>query len=391
MNVAKGLRLRKHEVKIITPRPTGYQGEVPEDYILLGTSRRLNGALATAGDIAAEVDGDEIDKVLEREKFDVINFHEPWVPMLARQIVGRSKKAAHVATFHANLAESTTAKGIINLFKPYGREIGNKMHVLTATSPASAHVLLTKSAGELEDQLVNNLRYIPCAVDLSFFRPIKHRQPLSGEGTQSIVYIGRPDKRKGVDWLLKAFAELVVEMPNTHLIVAGDGSRQDKLKQYVKSQKIPNVSFPGFVSEEEKRRLLGNADVACFPSLYGEGFGIVLVEAMAMGVPVVAGNNLGYRGVMKNEGRIGLVDPEATSDFANRLAAFLQNEPLRRMLSDWGLREVPKYDYVKIVTQYEDAYYEALRIFNQQLPQELKDASQPQKARRRFTFRRHAR
>src|SRR4051812_17544324 len=84
------LKKRGHTVRIITPRPYNYKAATPTDYILLGTSRSVRAGLGTAGELALEIDGDEIEAVLSDEKFDVINFHEPWIPILARQIIQRS-------------------------------------------------------------------------------------------------------------------------------------------------------------------------------------------------------------------------------------------------------------------------------------------------------------
>lgn len=392
VNLAAGLRHKKHEVKIITPKPVGFTGEIPQDYILLGTSRRLNGTLSTVLDVGIEVDGDEIDKVLEREKFDVINFHEPWYPVLPRQISGRSQNAAHVGTFHAALPDSMTAKSIVNLLKPYGRTVAERMHLLTATGPAAASVLLNKSPTTgISAHLVKNLRYIPIAVDINFYKPFKKRMPLNGEGTKTVVFLGRPDKRKGIDWLVKAFQLLVEELPHVHLIIAGDGDRLKTIKQQVKSRKIPNVRFVGRVSDEEKRRLLGNADLTCFPSPYGEGFGIVLIESMAVGNFPLVGNNMGYRIVMKGDGRIGLIDPTATEDFANRMAAFLTNRSLSAMMNRWALESSRQYGYGKVIDQYEAVYKEALDIFRRSKSYEDIDYGKKKKAFSWITVRRHAR
>src|SRR3989338_11368194 len=85
---------------------------------------------------------------------------------------------------------------------------------------------------------------------------------------------------------------------------------------------------------------------------------------MAMGTPLLAGNNLGYINVMKGHGRIGLIDPQATKDFANRLAVFLSDKEQRKLMTTWSLNEVKKYDYPKIIDQYEAAYKEALSLRN---------------------------
>ncbi len=357
MELADGLRKRKHEVKIITPRPFGFKGVAPKDYILLGTSTKFGAGIGTTGTWTYDIDGKAAKRVLAREKFDVINFHEPWAPILARQLLPLSK-AAHVGTFHANLSDNQAAKYLVNLFLPYGRGIGEKLHMITAPSVAGATVLLNKDPGH---RLVKNIRYIPNGINTKLYRPLKKRTPLSGADTKTIVYVGRLEKRKGVEWLIKAFAELQREMPEAYLLIAGQGAQKSKLEQQVATQGIANVNFLGFVSDEQKRHLMGNADVFCAPAMYGESFGIVIIEAMAMGAPVIAGNNLGFESVLTGRGRLGLIDSEATADFANRLSVFLNDETINRLSRDWSLKEIKKYDYAKILDMYEEAFRQALQ------------------------------
>lgn len=391
IHLYEGLKKNGHKVKIITQRPSSFKGQAPEDYILFGVTRTFKGGLGTEGNWGMPADGEEIARVLEEEKFDVINFHEPWMPMLTWQMVKHSH-AAHVGTFHANLMD-TTAGQVWTLGRPYGVPLLRKMDLFTATSPASAGMLISKASTKStkDRQLVDNLKYIACGVELSSYKPLKKREALSGPDSKTIVYVGRIEKRKGVDFLVDAFAELVKEMPEAHLIIAGQGLRAKKVRQYVASEGIKNVSFPGYVSDEYKRYLLGNADLACFPSPYGEGFGIVLLEAMAMGTPFLAGNNLGYASVMKGHGRIGLVDPQSTKDFANRLTIFLTDQEQRKLMTDWALKNVKQYDYPKIVAQYEAAYKEAIAIRNHSIKNgtKKKDGKRFRKAIRRLSLRRH--
>lgn len=385
-----GLTKKGHVVKIITPRPTSFKGKAPADYILLGTSRNFQGGFGAAGNWGMELTGSEIQAVLEREKFDVINFHEPWAPMLAWQMLGYST-AAHVGTFHANLVDGVAAKSWPRVFTPYGRGIGRKMHVFTAVSPAPAALLIAKASKKSEKELVKNIRYIPNGIDRGLYKPFKKRLPLRGAGTKTIVFVGRLDKRKGADWLVKAYAILAKEDSSVHLIIAGEGSQWDNLVSQVKSLKLKNVTFTGYVDDEEKRRLMGHADLVCSPALFGESFGIVLIEAMAMGTPVIGGNNLGYINVLTGHGRLGLVDPQASTDFANRLAVFLDDAELQKSFRDWELGEVKKYEYPKIVQQYEAAYAEAMakwRIDRHLNGDNAKNGKGFWKTKRRFLLRR---
>src|SRR5574337_748044 len=126
-----GLVKRGHSVKIITQKPAGFRGKIPDDYILFGVTRNFRGGFGTDGNWGMPADGEEIANILNKENFDVINFHEPWMPVLAWQMLKHSK-SAHVGTFHANLVDSAAAKSWVSVFLPYGRGIGQKMHVLTA-------------------------------------------------------------------------------------------------------------------------------------------------------------------------------------------------------------------------------------------------------------------
>ena len=113
VNLQHYLRAKGHDVKIITPRPRAHYDAVAEDYILVGRSAKMNTPFNTMVDVGFEADGDEIQSILDREQFDVIHFHEPWVPVLSRQILSRST-CVNVATFHAKLPESLLSKSIIN-------------------------------------------------------------------------------------------------------------------------------------------------------------------------------------------------------------------------------------------------------------------------------------
>ena len=391
------LKKRGHEVKIITQRPSSFKGEVPEDYVLFGITRtfKANG-LGTEGNWGMPSDSNEIAAYFKEQNFDVVNVHEPWIPWLALQIV-RNSHSVYVATFHANLVDTPGGKvWTSNLFTPFGRPFVEKMHLLTATSPASAAALLNMADMKRphDRMLIKNLRYLPVGVELSSFKPVKKRKPLSGAGTKTIVYVGRIEKRKGVEYLIDAFSELVERMPEARLIIAGQGVQAKKLQQRVDYDEIPNVTFTGYVSDAEKIRLLQNADLACFPATQGEGFGITLLEAMACGTPMLAGNNLGYINVMKGHGRIGLFDPTATKDFANRLEVFLTDGAIRKLMVDWALKEVKQYDYPKIADQYEAAYKAAIEIRRTygHRPKESveKNGKKKRKAFRRFSLRRHS-
>jgi phosphatidylinositol alpha-mannosyltransferase len=360
MNQAEGLRKKGHTVKVITPKPVKFEGETPPDFIFLGASRKLKAGLATAGDVGIEFDGKEIDEVLSRENFDVINFHEPWLPHLSRQIVQRST-AAHVGTFHANLTDSVAGKSIVNMTTLYWRAIIDKMDVFTAPSKAAASRLLAK---ESDNHILKKINYIPNAIDLKRYQKnsasdVHHHQ------FKTILYVGRLEGRKGVMYLLKAYRELAAIRDDVQLFIVGKGVDETKLREYVRDNEIPRVTFLGFIPDEEKIHYLHKADLFCAPAHRGESFGLVLLEAMAAGCPVVAGDNEGYQSVMKDTGAISLVNPLDTVDFARRLEIFLYNDKLRELWLEWATEYVKQFDWPLIIDQYEAVYKEAIELHAQ--------------------------
>ena len=362
LHLRDGLIKKSHEVKIITPRPAGHRGQVPDGFILLGTMTGFNfgAGLGTEGNLTFDVDSDEVRRVLEREKFDVINFHEPWAPILARQMLPYSK-AANVGTFHANFIDSTAGKSLVNLFVPYARGVGEKLDLITAVSPAPAAVLLEKDP---EHRLVKNIKFIPNGIDIKKYsaRPV---MAVKNTQQKTILYLGRLEARKGVKYLLRAFNELSKRHQDVQLLIAGKGPDDKKLRSYVDELNIPRVTFLGYISDEDKIHHLHRADIFCSPALRGESFGIVLLEAMAAGCPIVAGDNIGYQSVMQGLGAISLVNPQDAIDFGRRLELFLYEENLRHIWLKWAQKEIKQYDYSKVVNLYERAYKEAIKIHEQ--------------------------
>jgi len=346
------LQAKGHEVKIITPRPRAHLANPPRDMILVGRSAKMNTPFATMVDFGFEADGDEIQNILDHEQFDILHFHEPWVPLLSRQILSRSS-SINVATFHATPPSTIVSKSLLNAVIPYTRSVLKYLHAYTAVSDSAAEYIRS-----LTDEPVT---IVANGVDLERFVEQPAQPTLDRKKT--ILYLGRLEKRKGVDYLLRAYARLRESHDDVRLVVAGKGVKLKALEKYVEQYEIPDVSFPGFIAEEDKVGLIAAADVYCSPALYGESFGIVLLEAMGVGTPVVAGNNAGYASVMTGRGRISLVNPKSTDDFAQRLELLLYDEPLRELWRDWAREHVQQYRFKTIADDYEKVYEQAIKVY----------------------------
>lgn len=345
---ADELRRRGYTVKILTPRPRKFDGEPDQDMIFVGKSAKVKTPIKTSHEWGVSLTRNEVEDILTAENFDLVHIHEPEVPLIGSQIVAKAACPV-IATFHAIHPETAMAKTIGTIRIPYSRPIYNRLTAITAVSAAAAQFVGEQTGRPVE--------IIPNGIDLSKYL----FKPKTPRAKKTILYVGRLEKRKGVLYLLKAYAELTARQDNIELIIAGDGELRNSLKAYVRQHKLPNVSFLGFIGEAQKLRLFHQADLFCSPALYGESFGIVLLEAMASGTVTVAGANPGYTSVLQETGSLSLVDPKQIGEFARRLELLLADEALRKTWLDWAKVYVKQFDYKFVVDKYEALYKQVLK------------------------------
>ncbi|MFI5275326.1 MAG: glycosyltransferase family 4 protein [Candidatus Saccharimonadales bacterium] len=356
------LRRRGHDALVITPEPREMtEACAARTHILyLGSGADFNAPIHTTGQVSAGLN-DEIDRVLEEHKFDVLHFHEPGVPMLSRQMLARSN-TINVATFHAAFPETIVGRTFARVAAPYIKPLLKYIHEYVAVSDAAAEYIT-----QLTEEPV---AIIPNAIDLKHYTAPRKRDDTQTKKT--IFYVGRLESRKGVNYLLKAFKVLHDKRPEVSLVIAGAGPDRDKLENLTRTLGVQDVTFLGFVSDEQKLEYLRNSDLFCAPSPYGESFGLVLLEAMATGLVTVAGNNPGYRSVLTGVGSISLVNPREKTDFAHKLDLLLYENDLRKLWRDWARDQIKQYSTEAIVDQYEELYTEAIRKHRRKLPRLLK-------------------
>lgn len=340
---------RGHDVKIITPQPKGQVSVDTDGMVFVGNSTDFHSPLGTTTDFS-NADKKQIQAMLAEEKFDILHFHEPWQPFLSRQLLTYSN-SVNIATFHAKLPDSLMARTVIRSVTPYTKPLLKYLHELTAVSDAAAEYA--------QSMTHRPITIIPNAITLSDFPATK--RPIDHVGKRTILFIGRLERRKGVKYLLKAYQLLAQSMDNIELVIAGNGSDREKLEEMTAELDLPNVKFLGYVDDKTKKDLLASADLFCAPAIFGESFGIVLLEAMSSGLVTVAGDNPGYVGVMKEVGKLSIINPHDTQEFARRMELLLTVPAVRKLWQDWALNYVKQFDYTTIVGQYEQLYTDALQ------------------------------
>lgn len=293
-----------------------------------------------------------INQLLQNEQFDILHIQMPYSPLLAQRVIAAAgPKTAIVGTFHILPVGGLQIFASRLLRVIYGRS-PKKFDYILSVSQAAAK--FAKTVFRFKSEVVPN------AVELKRFQGSKSKLVWpKDDGIKRIVFLGRLVERKGCGHLLKAFSNL--DLTDVELLIAGDGPQRAKLEAFVAERQISNrVKFLGFINEEDKPALLGSADIACFPSVSGESFGIVLIEAMAAGSRVVlGGNNPGYASVLGERQEL-LFDPVDSSGLTKKLEYFLTNNLASQKAHNWQVQHVKQYDIQTVGSQVLQVYQAAV-------------------------------
>jgi phosphatidylinositol alpha-mannosyltransferase len=340
-----------HEVKIIAPASkavTNLEGR----FIPVGTPRPV----PTSGSIAritlSPWLSSKIKAVLAEEKFDIIHLHEPLMPMLCTTVL-RLSDTATVGTFHACQGRPSYRLGrpVTTFFlKKWFRKLDGKIAVsVPAMEYARKHLL---GFYDIIPNGINSRDFCPDVPPIGKFC----------DGKLNVLFVGRLERRKGLNYLLKAYRQVQREVPDSRLIIVGPGTRLKPWYQaIVRRYRLKNVTFVGYVSCEELPRYYKTADVFCAPATGRESFGIVLLEAMSLGKPVVASNIEGYASVITDGVDGLLVPPKDTKALAGALVSVMTDESLRWRLGAKAKARALEYDWDHIARQVMDYYIKVLR------------------------------
>ena len=337
----ENLRLRGHDVRILTSSH-GLQRSSEGDVIRIGKgfSMPSNGSVGTITFSPRYVS--QVQKVLDRERFDLLHFHEPFVPFLS-PIVLRQSTSVNVATFHAYGGFSPAYE----LGKRALRGYAGRLHGRIAVSAAASHFVDRFFPGDY--------KVIPNGVDLGRFQravPIARWQ----DGTPNVLFVGRLEDRKGLPHLLKAFRLIRKSGLEARLLVVGSGPQERESRRYVMTRGLQNVEFLGRVSDSEKAQLFKTADVFVSPATGRESFGIVLLEAMAAGAPSVCSDIHGYKGVVQRGRQAILVPPNDAKALAAGITELLVDPALRARLGASGQERAQQFSWERVTAKVDDYY-----------------------------------
>jgi len=293
--------------------------------------------------------GPRVKRLLAREGFDLVHLHEPFMPLLPFQFI-RHGSSATVATFHATREGGSRLYAYSRfIIKPWWPHI----HGRVAVSRTALRMIGRYFPGRY--------RIIPNGIDYPFFAA--EVPPISRfmDDKRNILFLGRQEKRKGLPYLLEAYAHLKREMPNVRLIVVGpDGGMRAACQRYVEHHRLQDVHFTGFVPYEDIPRYYKTADVFCAPNTGQESFGIVLLEAMAAGTPIVASRIEGFNDVLTDGVQGLLVPPRNSEALSGALKTLLSDAAMREGMGLAGARHAQQYSWDRVSAQVLSYYEETM-------------------------------
>lgn len=343
--LAHQLRLFGHEVRVLAP--SSRKDSEDEGFYRIGgvVPVPVNDSVAriTLGFNLAR----RAQRILEDEAFDVLHLHEPFMPALPLTVL-RMSKTANVGTFHAFAKRNLGYYYGRPFFAPYLRRLQETI----AVSPP-ARDFLRHYFSQADP------RVIPNGIDTDVFRPgltpIHHLR----DGMINVLFVGRLEKRKGLRDLVLGFRDMQKRVGRARLIIVGDGPLRAGVERIIERERVPNVVMAGYVPESVKPRYYASADIACFPATGSESFGVVILEAMASGLPVVATEVPGYLSVVA-AGRDSLtVRPRSPVELGAALTVLARDGELRERMGRAGLEKAQRYAWREVAAQVIEVYRSA--------------------------------
>ena len=346
--------------KIIVPRRSRLEN-YGKDVILLGTSFPFPFS-GSQSDFCINFNPLAIEALLKKERFDVLHFHNFGFPSVF-QILERSS-SLNILTIHADLKGSGLFKKFPTFLYPINKIVQWKIDGIIGVAPLTLKFFKNFQGPKL---------VIPNGIDLEEFNPnipkikrfsdgkIKAFNKLSLDSEQrqrvNLLFVGRIEKRKGLIYLLKAYKILIKKFPNLRLIAVGEGPLKVKCQQWAKKNNLTEVCFVGEKTGKELPQYYASSDIFCSPAIFGESFGIVLLEAMASGLPIAAFANQGYKEFMKGKkGEEFLARPKDYKALAKKIEILAQDNLLRKKIGEWGIKEAQNYSWQKIAGEVLEFY-----------------------------------
>jgi phosphatidyl-myo-inositol alpha-mannosyltransferase len=277
---------------------------------------------------------------------DVVHIHEPAVPVVSLAAAARAPRPI-VATFHAWSEGDAAYRAAAPVLRRTLRRVDARIAVSVPAAAFHARMLGTDEG---------SFEIIPNGVEVGRFATAAPHPSLRDADAPVLLFVGRLERRKGLVEALRAYVTVRRQHRDVRLVVVGEGPEGERVRDLVPGELRDGIRMVGRVEGGELPRYHAAADIFLAPSLGGESFGIVLVEAMAAGIPVVASSIPGYASVVQDDVTGRLVPPGDADALARTIAGLLDDRAARSRLADAARREAERYDWATVATRIRDVY-----------------------------------
>jgi len=346
-HTALELRRLGHEVDVVTSRFRTHR-ESTEGVLRIGRNILLPHLGALANVNAGLGLGRDMDRIYRRGEYDVVHVHEPLSPTLPLVAIERAPEdAVVVGTFHASARRGVGYR----VARPFLRRYAERLDGRIAVSHAARRFV--------SRYFDDDYRVVPNGVDPARFHP--RVAPLDGVASDrpTILFVGRFVPRKGGQVLFRALPDIVRAVPDLRVLVVGDGPLEPWYRRLARRSGA-EVVFLGPLPAREIPRAYRTADLFVAPSTGQESFGIVHLEAMACGVPIVASDIDGYREVL-DDGREALLFPNRDEGaLAGAAVRVLADRRLARSMGAAGREKAERHAWSGIARELESVYLDLL-------------------------------
>ncbi len=344
-----------HEVVIFAGGSQFDNAKLAERIIPLGISLPTYGSGSNTSLPICLESNRRLREILEAENCDILHIQTLHSPTMGGRILANSK-ACHISTFHNRVDEPWKLQAL-RMAKHILPDFFRHVHGRIAGSQAAmetAHAIFGKQ---------DEYTVIASGINLERFEDAANLPRLRQYDDDKITLftLGRLEQRKGVEYLLRAYALLQKDYPNQlRLVIAGDGPLREELHALAEQLHLNNVEWLGYVTDLALPHMMASADIFCAPAIGQESFGYVIVEAMALGLPVVAAANAGYAGVLVNHPGNLAVPPRDPRAMAGAIASFIASPAARKKIGQANRQQAKNYSWQVIGDQIMEFYKKTL-------------------------------
>jgi phosphatidylinositol alpha-mannosyltransferase len=342
-----------HTVEVLTTRYSGYHDDSTEPFPVTRFGRALlvpmNGSYATLP-VGLRMAG-QVRRFFSDRDFDIVHCHGMFWPEISYWAIRHSRSVNVVSFLTAGFSTGTRGGRTFQwLFRRHLEKIDGLVPVSNRARRA------------FEAYVPGDYRIIPCGVDLTRFNPDIAPLPEQKPGSPTILFLGRLDARKGIRVLIQAMPDVLARLPDARLLVVGTGPQSGSAAGLARELGIADaVRFIGKVKRQDIPRCYAGCDIYCAPTLGGETLGIVLLEAMATGKPIVTTDIPGYDETARADADALVCRPDDPPALAAAIVRIAQDKELRSRLVASGIRRAQEYSWPSIARRTADYYRELIK------------------------------